>query len=418
MNEKLKTPLFQKIASAILILVIGGVLTSYFIMTKKETHKKEENRNPSAVLVQTQSFSPQDHVIEISVLGQVIPALETTIQSQVSGEIIKTAQEFVPGGYFEKGSNILNIDPANYTLDIKKKEALIKQAKADLALEMGRQEIAKDELAIIKRTTNAKLKSTDLALRKPQLEQAQANLDQAKADLEITKLNLARTTLKAPFNGLIIERNANLGDIVTNQTTLAKLVSTDEYWVEISVPVHDMVYLKLPHKGAHRGSKAKIIMDAGRGTREGQLIRMTGSLDQQSRLVTMLVSVPDPLLRSEMDMSYKLQIKNMQGADIYTQETRKPPLVLGDYVKVVLQGKRIKNTVRLPVSTLRDDHKIWIAKDKKLEIRTVKIAYQDRDYAYIIGGLGPKDQIITSNIPIAVNGMAVRMQEQTKKTNP
>lgn len=410
MSVDLKSPLVRKAGSALIVFALGVLLTAYFIATKKETHRKEDKKSP-LVLVETQRFAPQDHVLEISALGQVKPALETALRAQVSGEIIAVSPDFAPGGFFEKGAQILRIDPAAYALDVKKKETLVKRAQADLSLEMGRQDIARDEMEILRKTTGARLENTDLALRKPQLDQAVAARDQAIADLEIAQLNLDRTTLKAPFNALVAERTAGPGDIVSAQTTLARLVGTDEYWVEISVPVHDMAYLNLPDAGGKGGSPARIVLDAGRGSRDGKLIRMTGSLDAQSRLVTMLVSVPDPLFLKARKRNTPFGFKTITGTGVYTQINGKPPLVLGDYVQVILHGKTMKGAIRLPLSALRDGGKVWIAKDGKLEMRTVSIAYRDRDHAYIRQGLSAQDRIIVSNIPAAVEGMALRFED-------
>lgn len=394
---------------AVLIVAIALMLAVYFTENKKETKKKTE-KAPESTLVQTQSFTPGDHIIQITAMGQVAPSLSTDLKPRVSGEILRVASEFVPGGYFEKGETILEIDPADYKLEIEKKKAALQQAQADFDLEMGRQEIAKDELAVLQKSTGQKIGKTDLALRRPQLEQARANVEQAKADLALAELDLARTRLTSPFNALVSARNVNLGDVVSAQETLATLVSTDEYWIELSVPVHDMIHLTLPDAEGRGGSRATVMLDGNRGQRGGKLVRMTGTLDPQSRLVSMLVSVPDPLLLDYARSAYMLLLKNRQGADIFTQKTEKPPMVLGDYVQVALEGKTLHNAVRLPVPDLRDGNTIWIAHAGTLDIRKVSIAYRDRDYAYITAGITPGDVVITSDIPAPIAGMPIRIE--------
>lgn len=401
---------------AMLIVAIAIVLAAYFVENKKET-KKKTDKAPESVLVQTRTFPPGDHIVQITAMGQVVPSLATDLKPRVSGEIIRVAPEFVPGGYFEKGETILEIDPADYALEIEKKKAILRQAQAALDLEMGRQAIAKDELKILQKSTGAKLGQTGLALRKPQLEQARADVEQARADLALAELDIARTRITAPFNALVSVRNANLGDIVSAQDTLATLVSTDEYWIELSVPVHDMIYLSLPGADGRGGSRATIMLDGNRGQRGGTLARMTGTLDTQSRLVSMLVSVPDPLLLDYARSAYMLLLKNRQGADIFTQKTEKPPLVLGDYVQVALDGKILKNAVRLPVSALRDGATVWTARAGQLAIRAVKIAYRDRNYAYITEGIEPGEALVVSDIAAPVEGMPLRI-EGFRETTP
>ncbi|MCB1782554.1 MAG: efflux RND transporter periplasmic adaptor subunit [Alphaproteobacteria bacterium] len=392
---RLSVTFFLQAGLAILILAVAGGAAAYFLMTKKETKKRTEQPS-GAVLVTTEQFSPADQVITVKAMGQVQPALETTLKPRISGEIIETGVDFVPGGFFKAGDVVLKIDPKDYELAIQKDKAAVSQAQAALDLEMGKQAIARDELDILQKSTGEKLKSTDLALRKPQLEQAKADLEQAKADLALAELDLSRTTITAPFNALVVTRSANLGDVVSSTSTLATLVSTDEYWVEISVPVHDLLYLDLPEPGGTGGAKADVVMDAGRGTREGHLARVTGSVDSSSRLVTMLVSVSDPLFLNER------------------QDTA--PLMLGDYVQVVLTGKRLKNGTRLPLLAIRDGSTIWVAQDGKLIMRKVEIYYEDRDYAYLPAGqISADDQIVTTDIPAPVGGMLLRVDAKSSE---
>lgn len=382
---------------AVLILVIAVSLAVYFKSTKQETQKRV-SKPSSAVLVTTEHYAPRDHVIRLKAMGLVSPSLETSLKSRVSGEIIETSPNFVPGGFFMKDDVILKIDPRDYELAVQKAKSAVAQAQANLSLEMGKQAIARDELKILKQSTGETFESTDLALRKPQLQQAQANLDEAKANLALAELDLERTEVKAPFNGLIIARSANLGDMVSAQEALATLVSSDEYWIEISVPVYDLSALDLPSPGAVANSAATIVLDGARGTRTGKLARVTGSLDSASRLVTMLVQISDPLLLQEAE--------NL-NAD---KNPVKSPLVLGDYVQVVLDGKTLGRAVRLPLSVVRDGQSVWIMRDGKMAIQKINIAYKDRDYAYVVQGITEEDAVVTSDIAAPIEGMELRIQ--------
>lgn len=358
----------------IVLIILGGAGTvaAYLIMNPAKTEKKGDVKT-SAISVRTQAVSLGDYAVEIEVLGQVSPARETILKAQVGGEVIAVSDEFLPGGFFEKDAEILKIDPADYALNVRMQRAMVEQMEAALKLEQGQQATAKEELKILRQSTGKTLRSTDLALRKPQLAQAQADLDSAKAQLDQAELNLKRATITAPYNALLTERNTDLGNVISTQDQLATLVSTDAYWVEIDVPVSDMRWLEIP------GTLAKIKLDHGRGMRDGAILKMTGTLNTQSRLASMIVSVANPLSGT--------------------------PMVLGDFVKVVLVGKTLKNSARISQSLIHGGNQVWLKRDDKLVIQDVTVAHKDREFAYITTGLQGGDQIITSNIVTPIDGM-------------
>ncbi len=334
-------------------------------------------------------------------MGQIMPAVQIELKSRVSGEIVKTAEDFVPGGYFRAGEPILHIDPEDYALAVRKQEAILQQAEADFKLEMGRQTIAKNELEILAKSTGKRLDDPALALREPQLATAKAELEKARSDLDTAKLNLRRTTIAARFNALVTERHATVGDTVSTQDNLATLVNTDEYWVKISVPIHHLQWLEIPSKKGDVGSNAYILQDEGRGVREGYLLKMTGTLDAQSRLADMLVAVPDPLLLN-------------RSAD--RQDSA--PLIIGDYVKVILEGKTLKKAFRLPLAWLHDGNTVWVMQDGKMRFREITPVFEDRTHAYITSGLTRGEMVITSDIPVAIDGMKVRLADDQTADTP
>lgn len=373
------------------VLLLGIIIATLFVSNPDEAKKKPVIED-KGFLVETAKIKLGDYPITVEAMGQITPAMEITLKPQVSGEIITASNEFVPGGFFESGEEILTIDPKDYQIAKQKQQAILQQAEADFRLEMGRQTVAKNELEILAKSTGKKLDNPDLALRAPQLLQAKAELDKAKSDLKVANLNLERTMINAPFNAIITGRSATIGDKVTPQTSIATLVSTDEYWVKISVPVNSLQWLEIPKgTGDYNLSFAKVIMDGGRGTREGFLLRMTGTVDTKSRLADMLVAIPDPLL---------LNIKEPRENEI--------PLILGDYVKVELEGKKLKQVARIPSGWVRDGNIVWIMKNNRMYFTRVNILYEDRNYAYIDSGLENGDVVVTSDVPVPVEGMKVR----------
>jgi RND family efflux transporter MFP subunit len=286
----------------------------------------------------------------------------------------------VPGGRIPKGAEILRLDPADYEVALAKARSALEEVRADQRIEQGSQTIAREELRLLSESAGDTVLPTDLALRKPQLQQAQAAVASAEADLRQANLNLKRTVVTAPFNAMITERSVNMGAHVNTQESLVTLVDTDEYWVEVAVPVDQLKHLDLT-----AGSKTVIRTQAAAGERLGRAVRTTGSLSDTSRMATVIVAVSDPLALEAED------------------ETQ--PLVLGDYVSVEIQGRPMASVLELPRAALRDGDTVWVYADGRLEIRSVTLAWKAGDRVLINGGVAAGEQIIVSDLSFPVKGM-------------
>lgn len=387
--------MFAKLFKIILpvAVVAGGISVALWYVENPAMVERRPAPPPIALPVETAIAESGDYTVVIEAMGQVIPAIGAQIRPQVGGEIIAAAEDFVPGGFFAQDTVMLEIEVADYELDVKKQQALFQQAEAAYRLEMGRQEVAKNELEMLTRTTGQKPENSALALRRPQLDQAHAEMEKAKADLDTAKLALSRTAVKAPFNALVTERRAVRGDRVGAQDIIATLAGTDEYWVEISVPLGDLRWMDFP-------APATVRLDGGRGTRKAELVRMTGTLDRASRLAGALVAVPDPMLLAE----------DAPETDF--------PLMLGDYVRVGITGKLLQETVRVPLAWLRDGNIIWVMREGMLQFNQLTILREDRDYAYIADGLAAGDVVVTSDISVPIEGMKIRNGAAEEEIKP
>ncbi len=254
-----------------------------------------------------------------------------------------------------------------------------------MAMESGQQEVAREELRIIRELSPDVVDAdTDLVLRKPHLAQVEADLDSARADLERARLDLSRTVLRAPFDCLVTQRNVNLGSYVNSQEVLGTLVGVKEYWIEAAVPLDRLKLLDLNQPG---GAPARVLSQTGEGRWSGRALRLTGALTEQTRMARVLVTVQDPL-----------------GLD---SNATSDPLVLGDYVAAVIQGRKLADVFALPRSALRPGDVVWTAEDGRLAMKPVRTAWKDDARIYVAEGLAPGDMVIVSDIPAPVPGMAV-----------
>jgi RND family efflux transporter MFP subunit len=385
--------LIFKVLLPVIIILTGIAAASYL----KKTAPKSQRRPPVtlAPVVQVKELFPGNHLSMINAMGTIIPARNVELKSRVSGEIIDIHPEFIEGGFLKVGTKILQIDRVDYELALIQKEKALADAIYEYKLELGRQEVARREWELLGLGKDASAREIELALRKPHLEKAQAAITSAEAEVKKAQLDLSRTQIITPFNAIVRARHVNLGSQVTVQQTLADLVGTDTYWIQASIPVEHLSWVRVPQKQGDPGSTAHILY-ARRFEREGKVIRLMGDLSEEGRMARILIEVNDPLgLEGKFDGH--------------------PPLLIGDYVHVRIEGNILENVYKIPRTALRDNAFIWVMNENSnLEIKEIQPIWKEVDTVIIGGGIKPGERLVITDLSAPVEGMPLQLE--TSKT--
>ncbi len=386
MPSNSKGRVLKSLLLSVVIIIAALVGAAYISQTAPKANKRPKKK--MAPLVQVIHLAPETRKVTVSAMGTVIPANEITLKSQVSGKVVAIHPEFTDGGFVTEGEDILKIDPQDYRLALAQRQRAVAEAEYAVKLEQGHQDVAKREWELLNDNQPAKPRDVELALRKPHLAKAEADLAAALADLEQAKLNLARTTIHAPFNALVRGKMVGIGSMVSTQDRLADLLGTDKYWVQVSVPVDRLEWILIPRRPGQKGAKVHAFHRNGH-ERAGRVIRLLGDLEAEGRMARILVEITDPL--------------NLKAA-----EPNLLPLLIGEYIRVEIDGRQLDDVYQIPRTALRDNNSLWMAdKNDRLEIRTVKIIWRDAQSVLVQNGLQPGDRLIVSDLAAAINGMAV-----------
>lgn len=76
--------------------------------------------------------------------------------------------------------------------------------------------------------------------RREELEVDRATVHQAQQVMDMSHIRLAYTVLRAPFNGVVLVRQAELGEVVSPGTPIVTLGDLDHLWVRVYVPETDL----------------------------------------------------------------------------------------------------------------------------------------------------------------------------------
>jgi len=381
----------QTVVICVLILLLAVGVSTVIFMTEPSAKRSSATKR-TEMLVEVTAVEQGTFRPEIVATGTVRAEQEIVISPRVGGEIISVSPSFTPGGFVGQDELLLQIDPADYEVNLKQRQSELRQATADLELELGRQDLASKDYRKLEGTISSEYKS--LVLREPQLNQAKARVEAAEAAVRRSELDLERTRLRAPFPAHIISREAYIGSQVSTGEALGRLVGIESYWIEASVPVADLRWIQFPDPPDLAGSTARVRNRAAwpEGTfREGSAQRLIGALESQTRLARVLLRVADPLAHEP------------ESAGL-------PPLMVGSFVEVRIEGKPIEGVIRMNRDYLRQNNTVWLNQNGILRIQPVEIEFSDQDYVYIRKGLNPQDLVVTTNLATVIAGSPLRLE--------
>ena len=383
---------FKTTLISILILALGAGLI-WFIFRTEPTATRSEPARDTAMLVDVTEVTKGTFRPTITAMGTVQPSREVVLRPRVSGMVVGHASELTPGGIVEEGETLVRIDQADYETALQQRRSELQQARADLEIEMGRQNVAEQEFQMLDEELAGANRA--LVLRQPQRDSAQAAVDAAQAAVRQARLDLERTRVKAPFDARVLSREVNTGSQVSTGESLARLVGVETYWVETTIPTDKLRWLSFPSGLDSEGAPVRIRNRTAwpEGVhREGRLYKLVGELEENSRMARVLVTIDDPFGRDSAG----------EG---------KPPLLIGSYVQNRIQARPIQDVVKLDRNYIRRNDTVWVMADGELAIRDVEIRFQDADHAYISSGLDDGDRVITSHLSTVVEGADLRTED-------
>jgi len=392
------------------IVILGAAVAAVIVINQTEpTAQKNNSSRKSAALVETIVVERGIYSPKLVVLGTVQAAQDVVLAPRVSGQVIEMSPKMVPGGMIRKGELLLRIDPADFENAVSISRSELAQAEASREIEQARQRLAEKELKLLEGSIDGANRA--LVLREPQIASIEAEVSAASAAVERALLDLERTKIYAPFDAQVLDRSVNIGSQVSPGTELSRLIGLDEYWVMAAVPVRSLRWIRFPDasgSGAETAAMESINAEAkasggstvflrnpdvwGAGVgRKARVARMIGTLDAQTRLARVLITVDDPL--------------GLESGD--------PALILDSLVETEIEGQSIDDVVRLQRDFVRDQDTVWVMADNKLQIRKVEVVFRDIDYAYIRKGLDSGDEVVTTTLATVAQGVDLRKTNES-----
>lgn len=370
---------------AVLVLAASAIGAWWLISQPPRIERRAPVEVPAplvdTVLAQRQAVAP-----ELNAFGRVIVERDARLASRVAGELIEFTPQALPGSVVEVGTALARLDDSDLRLNLREAEATLAQSEAALAMERGEQQRAETEYRSFGRELPADRRA--LVLRQPQLRQAEAEVERARAVRDRAQLDLERTTLAAPWRGMVQERLLGAGSMVANGSEIIHLVDVSRFWVRVSLPGEALEWLDVATEETP-GSPVRLTTRAWAGdqARHGEVIAMLPALEEQGLQAQLLVAVDDPL----------------------GLESQAPPLRLGDVVQLAFDARPREGLFALPTAALRPGDTLWVLdSDSRLRLRTVEVVHRGATRVLIGTGLEEDEHVVVSQLGQPREGMLLR----------
>ncbi|NNF03632.1 MAG: efflux RND transporter periplasmic adaptor subunit [Rhodothermales bacterium] len=391
------------------IVAVG--IVGLFALSAMRPDPPREQRRELAPLVRVAEATRRSGVISVSGSGAVAAVREAQISAEVSGRVTWVSPEFVTGGAFRRGEPMLRIDTTDFALAVRTAEAGVTEARYNLIVAREESEIAREEWASLQARDSTLAAAGDaselgnLVFREPQIRLAESALAAAEARLADANVRLNRTVVRAPFNGRVRAKQAEIGQFLAPGVPVVTLYGTDA--VEIPVPLAladaaliEGLFTREAAGGLDIDARVRRTVDGRTVTWPGQVHRVEGALDPSTRTVRVVVRVDDPYVASD----------------------GRPPLLVGSFAQVEIDARRLASYVTIPTDGLREAphdndgsnatrNIVWRVDGGRIRFQPVEVLKARDEVAIITGGLSPGDRVVTSDLGVVVDSMAIRIEE-------
>lgn len=269
---------------------------------------------------------------------------------------------------------IIGVRQAFDNLDTERKNSrrdILKQieiAKNQLFLMQSTVNSTKDDLASQIKIAESQVKQAEATLdlvkqsKTTELQQVKTQSDMAKGNLNLANVNTANTILKAPYDGVVVERLVNEGAIVEAGTPILKIANINSYKLVVYVPERDIIKLKV-------GQEASLGFD----------------------------SFPDEKIVARVERISPKSEASSKKVRVELSLVHKDYFKIGMYAIINFSESLEKKILVIPAQAVQDfygEKQVALLKKGKIEFKSVELGEIYDDKYEVIKGLEILDEIV------------------------
>ena len=328
---RLRSRVSVRVLTGILQLILVATVVGVLVFLSRTPGVEEGASLPASVAggprtVKVIKPQPAPHTIEVDATGTVTVRNYVALAPETTGRVVWVADELRAGGTFKAGQELLRVDSRDHELVLKQALADHKVAEATLVLRKAESEVSIRNYELLHPGEPV----PKLVARVPQIEQAKAQIAMVEARIAVARLELSRTTVALPFDGHVVESQAEVGQVLTRNQPFGRVFAADSVEVLASISASELALLE-PAIGR--------IASVSVSDRQFKAIlsRISPELDRRTRMAS-IVMTPD------------------------VDETIAP----GAFVDVTIEGPKVEGTFLLPEAAEQSYGAVWFVRDGRI----------------------------------------------------
>lgn len=279
---------------AAFVAVLALVAPSGGVGCGRAGEKASAAHGPPPATVEVVDVVPRTLVEQVDLVGQLEAEESVQIRSELAGVI--------EGIGFREGQEVAKGDVL-FRLRDAEQRARLHEAQATLAL-------ARD---VYQRTQALAQRNVAAAAQR---EKASAELAQAEARLELASVTLERTTIEAPFDGVMGARQVSPGDRIDSKEPLGEIHAVKRLVLRFTLPEVAVLLAK-------QGARLEFGVAPYPGeTFHGEVFFVSPTLDPTTRRMQLKAYVPndDRRLRPGLFANIRVEIGRAEGALVVPED--------------------------------------------------------------------------------------------------
>lgn len=376
--------------SLISVLALAG-LTGCRSEKPAAAQSQKPDAQPRAVRLVAVAQTPVARVVTVN--GTLAAFDQATVSLKVPGRLRVVAVDL--GTVVRKGQLIAQVEETDYDLRVNQAEAALAQARARIGLSpdgtddavdprqtgsvrraqatLDQTRVARDRVSALYQQGVAARADLDLAEQNYQVAQGnyqdaveeirnrQGLLAQRRSELALARQQLADTKIIAPFDGVVQQKQASIGEYLAAGAPIALIVKINPLRLRAEVPERDAPTIR-------SGQEVNVTVEGDPSPHSGRVVRISPSITEQTR--TLIVE-----------------------AEVMNRGTLRP----GGFVRAEIVTENAASAVTVPaksVVTFAGIDKVLMVKDGKAVEKVVTTGRRTADWTEIVNGVKPGDQVV------------------------
>ena len=329
----------RRITLPLLIALITAGLIALLVITRPSMAPVEQAEIQWPVRISTARFKDIRPVLRL--YGEIVAGRESELRALTPGPIVEVGRNFREGAQVRAGELLLKVDPFDYEIALAEQRAAAVEAGASLRLK--EQDMERIEALFAEGNVSAQQRDT-AAL---EVDMARAALERSEASARRAERNLNDTRLVAPYDGVLVDVNANLGKQLSTTDRVARIV--DPALLEVGFPLSNEQYGRLMSEGSLKGRTARIFWKVGETELQyaARIERLGGEITAASGGVRVFAE--------------------LIGTPIDT------PLRPGAFVRIEIDDRLYPQVAAIPETALYGEDRVFVVANGRLESRQVEL---------------------------------------------